>query len=212
MHIAEGLTSAQIKACLLADNRTAEASERDKELPGLEPGELAEQGFDLYLTGFEAQELEKLLAGIDEGGLTDDDDIPDAPETPASKPGDVWVLGTHRLICGDSTNAAVPDTLLDGQLVDMVFTDPPCNVNYGVTVKDKIRAKGGPRMGLAQGGHAGIKPGRKILNDNIGNGFETFLKGSCANMLRVTKGALYICMSSGELDTLQSAFRSSGGK
>jgi len=82
----------------------------------------------------------------------------------------------------------------------MVFTDPPYNVNYGDTAKDKIRAKGG------------AKAGRKIMNDNLGNEFEAFLTDACANMLRVTKGALYICMSSSELDTLQSAFRSSGGK
>ena len=200
VHSATGLTATQVKAYRLADNRTAQEAEWDDELLGLELGELAEQGFDLDLTGFDGDELEKLLAEIDEGGLTDDDDVPEAPETPVSKPGDVWVLGNHRLICGDSTDAAVLDTLLDGQLVDIVFTDPPYNVNYGDTAKDKIRAKGG------------AKAGRKIMNDNLGNEFEAFLTDTCANMLRVTKGALYICMSSSELDTLQSAFRSSGGK
>ncbi len=200
VHIATGLTNTQIKAYRLADNRTAQEAEWDEELLGLELGELAEQGFDLDLTGFDGDELEKLLSEIDEGGLTDDDNVPVLPETPVSKTGDVWVLGNHRLICGDSTEAAVLDTLLDGQLVDMVFTDPPYNVNYGDTAKDKIRAKGG------------AKAGRKIMNDNLGNEFEAFLTDACANMLRVTKGALYICMSSSELDTLQSAFRSSGGK
>lgn len=200
VHTATGLTATQVKAYRLADNRTAQEAEWDDELLGLELGELAEQGFDLDLTGFDGDELEKLLAEIDEGGLTDDDDVPEAPETPVSKPGDVWVLGNHRVICGDSTDTAVLDTLLDGQLVDMVFTDPPYNVNYGDTAKDKIRAKGG------------AKAGRKIMNDNLGNEFEAFLTDACANMLRVTKGALYICMSSSELDTLQSAFRASGGK
>ena len=200
VHIATGLTNTQIKAYRLADNRTAQEAEWDEELLGLELGELAEQGFDLDLTGFDGDELEKLLSEIDEGGLTDDDDVPELPETPVSKTGDVWVLGNHRLICGDSTETAVLDTLLDGQLVDMVFTDPPYNVNYGDTAKDKIRAKGG------------AKAGRKIMNDNLGNEFEAFLTDACTNMLRVTKGALYICMSSSELDTLQSAFRASGGK
>jgi DNA modification methylase len=200
VHIATGLTNTQIKAYRLADNRTAQEAEWDEELLGLELGELAEQGFDLDLTGFDGDELEKLLSEIDEGGLTDDDDVPELPETPVSKNGDVWVLGNHCLICGDSTDAAVLDTLLDGQLVDMVFTDPPYNVNYGDTAKDKIRAKGG------------AKASRKIMNDNLGNEFEAFLTDACANMLRVTKGALYICMSSSELDTLQSAFRASGGK
>ena len=200
IHIASGLSPAQVKAYRLADNRTGQEAEWDDELLAIELGELAEDGFDLDLTGFDGDELENLLAEIGEAGLTDDDEVPEAPEIPATKSGDIWVLGDHRLICGDSTDESVLDALLDDHLVDMVFTDPPYNVNYGDTAKDKVRAK------------SGAKAGRKIMNDNLGGEFEAFLAKACANMLRVTKGALYICMSSSELDTLQSAFRSSGGK
>jgi DNA modification methylase len=80
----------------------------------------------------------------------------------------------------------------------MVFTDPPYNVNYGATMKDKLRGRKG-------------KVPRKIANDNLGDGFEQFLREACTNILTVTKGAVYICMSSSELHTLQKAFREAGG-
>jgi DNA modification methylase len=92
------------------------------------------------------------------------------------------------------------EKVMDGVLADMVFTDPPYNVDYGNTAKDKIRAKGGK------------KAGRTIMNDNLGEGFEQFLYDACVNLLSVCKGAVYVCMSSSELDTLQSAFRKAGGK
>jgi len=85
---------------------------------------------------------------------------------------------------------------MDGNLADMVFTDPPYNVDYGNTAKDKIRKKAS----------------RTIMNDNLGKGFEQFLYDACVNLLSVCKGAVYVCMSSSELDTLQSAFRKAGGK
>lgn len=91
-------------------------------------------------------------------------------------------------------------TLMAGELADMVFTDPPYNVNYGETAKDKLRAKGG------------AKAGRTMMNDNLGDDFEGFLTAACKTMLAYTKGAVYICMSSSELDTLQQAFRNAGGK
>jgi DNA modification methylase len=87
------------------------------------------------------------------------------------------------------------ERVLDGRLADMTFTDPPYNVDYANTPKDKLRGKHRP-----------------ILNDNLGSGFEAFLHDACANLLAVTKGALYVCMSSSELDTLQKAFRAAGGK
>jgi DNA modification methylase len=105
------------------------------------------------------------------------------------------LLGEHRLLCGDATAAADMERVLNGQLVDMTFTDPPYNVDYGSSAKDKVR---------------GNK--RKILNDNLGTGFEAFLQDACANILGVTKGAVYVCMSSSELHTLQRAFTASGGK
>jgi DNA modification methylase len=86
------------------------------------------------------------------------------------------------------------EKVLAGGLADMVFTDPPYNVNYGATMKDKLRKKS-----------------RKIANDNLGDGFEQFLRDSCTNLLAVTKGAIYICMSSSEIHTLQRVFREAGG-
>lgn len=199
-HIATGLTPAQVKAYRLADNRIAQEAEWDDALLALEISDLSELGFDLDLTGFDSAELDQLLSDLDDEGLTDEDAVPEVPDDPITKAGDIWVLGDHKLICGDSTDEATLDKLMDGHLVDMVFTDPPYNVNYGATAKDKMRAKGGS------------KAGRKILNDNLGDDFEAFLSAACANMLRLCKGGIYICMSSSELDTLQSAFRSAGGK
>ena len=86
------------------------------------------------------------------------------------------------------------EKVLAGGLADMVFTDPPYNVNYGATMKDKLRKKN-----------------RKIANDNLGDGFEQFLRDACTNLLAVTKGAIYICMSSSEMHTLQRVFREAGG-
>ena len=87
------------------------------------------------------------------------------------------------------------ERVLGGQLADMTWTDPPYNVNYGSSPKDKLR---------------GNK--RKILNDDLGSGFEAFLQDACTNILSVTKGAVYVCMSSSELHTLQRAFTAAGGK
>ncbi len=195
VHVATGLTQAQVKAYRLADNRTHEDAEWDEELLAIELGELDELGFDLDLTGFEAIELDKLLDGESMAGLTDDDDIPEAPENPVSKEGDVWLLGDHRLICGDSTKAKTIEKLMGEDLADMVFTDPPYNVDYGQTMKDSVR---------------GTK--RKIKNDNLGADFQKFLTAACSEMVKVCKGALYICMSSSELHTLQRAFTDAGGK
>lgn len=198
IHIAEGLTEAQVKAYRIADNRTHEEAQWDDELLALELGDLENNGFDLELTGFDPDELDKLLLNETEG-LTDDDTIPEVPEVAVTKAGDIWILGEHRLLCADSTDAKSIELLLDGSLVDMVFTDPPYNVNYGNSAKDKIREK------------AGAKAGRKILNDNLGDDFEKFLTDACTQMVKVCKGAIYICMSSSELHTLQKSFADSGG-
>ncbi len=195
VHVATGLTPAQIKAYRLADNRTHEDAEWDEELLAIELGELNDLGFDLDLTGFDAIELEELLDGAAMDGLTEDDAIPEAPEVPISQEGDIWLLGDHKLICGDSTKAKTMKALMGDELADMVFTDPPYNVDYGQTMKDSVR---------------GTK--RKIKNDNLGADFKKFLTDACTEMVKVCKGALYICMSSSELHTLHSAFADAGGK
>ena len=106
VHVADNLTPAQVKAYRLLDNRSHEEGTWDLELLGAELADLQASDLDLMLTGFDQDEIAKLLAeqSVMEG-LTDDDDVPDTPEDPVTKPGDVWILGRHRLLCGDSTNA-----------------------------------------------------------------------------------------------------------
>jgi DNA modification methylase len=146
--------------------------------------------------GFSDEEIDKLLNGDEQSdGLTDEDAVPETPVEPTSKPGDLWILGNHRLLCGDSTVLTDVERLMDGQLADMAFTDPPYNVDYGNSAKDKMRGKD-----------------RRILNDALGDGFYQFLYDACVNLLVVTKGACYVCMSSSELHTLQKAWLDAGGK
>jgi DNA modification methylase len=194
--LADDLTPAQIKAFRLLANRSATWAEWDDELLGLELAELQDTGFDLELTGFSEDEWEKLIAGDgDDEGLTDDHAVPEVAEMAISQSGDVWLLGEHKLLCGDATKAEDYKALLGDELADMTVTDPPYGVNYSNSAKDKMRGTNRP-----------------ILNDNLGSEFAPFLLATCQNILAVTKGAVYIAMSSSELDTLQSAFRAAGGK
>ena len=191
--IADDLTAAQIKAFRIADNRTHEESEWIDDLLALELMEIRDLGYDLEITGFDPDELDKLLAG-DSDGLTDEDAVPEVEEKAITQPGDIWVCGNHRLLCGDSNDMKAVEQLMDGALADMVFTDPPYNVNYGASMKDKVRGNN-----------------RIIKNDNLGADFYGFLHASCSNLLEICKGAAYICMSSSELHTLQKAFTEAGG-
>lgn len=125
-----GMTENQKKAYIIADNKLALNSGWDVELLGLELGALQEDGFDLSLVGFDANELATLLnPGIIEG-LTDEDAVPDAPDEPKTQLGDIYELGNHRLMCGDSTSIDAVKQLMNGNKVDMVFTDPPYNVAF----------------------------------------------------------------------------------
>lgn len=127
VHIADNLTDAQKRAYRIADNRVSEDAEWDIDLLKIELSDL--EDFDLDLLGFEDDELSDLLAEPVEG-LTDEDQVPEPPENPVTELGDVWILGNHRLMCGDSTSIDAVDNLMDGQKADMVFTDPPYNVDY----------------------------------------------------------------------------------
>ena len=195
--VLDHLTPTQRRALVIADNRIAENAGWDDELLRVELEALQDEGFDLDLTGFNADALADLLTGDepDGEGETDDDAVPEVSETPVSRPGDVWLLGGHRLLCGDATVAASYRTLLDGEPVDMVFTDPPYNVNYANSAKDKMRGKD-----------------RAILNDNLGDGFYDFLLAALTPTIAHCRGGIYVAMSSSELDVLQAAFRAAGGK
>lgn len=189
------LTEAQRRALVIADNKIAENAGWNDELLKLELEELGDLGFDLDVIGFSDEELDELLGNDEQPGETDEDDIPEVEDEPVSRHGDVWILGDHRLLCGDSTSKQDLEKLMSGELADMAFTDPPYNVDYGNNAKDKMRGKD-----------------RRIINDNLGDDFYQFLKDALTNLLSVTKGACYIAMSSSELDTLQKAFRDAGGK
>ena len=131
-----GLTEAQRKAYVIADNQLALNAGWDLDTLKVELDRLTELDFDVDLLGFDDDFLSSLLdEPVD--GLTDEDAVPDAPENPVTVEGDVWVLGNHRLMCGDSTSIDAVDKLMDGQKADMVFTDPP----YGVSYQSNMRTK-----------------------------------------------------------------------
>jgi DNA modification methylase len=189
VHVADNLTPAQVRSYRLLDNRSHEESSWDEELLVLELLDLRELGVELDLTGFDTDEIKELLGRDDREGLTDEDAVPEVPQTAVSVPGDLWVLGEHRLLCGDATQAASYETVLAGEVAHLTFTDPPYSVAYQGKTERKL----------------------KMRNDNLGAGFEPFLHKACENVLAFTRGAVYICMSSSELDTLQRVFRASGG-
>ncbi len=188
------LTDVQRRALTLADNQLAANAGWDEALLAAELRALNADGFDLDLLGFDPDDLTTWLDDEVSSGA-DPDAAPEVRPEVISQPGDLWVLGDHRVLCGDATDPAAYQALLGDSLADMVFTDPPYNVDYANTAKDKLRGKHRP-----------------ILNDDLGEGFGAFLQSALAAMLDVTKGALYVAMSSSELDTLQAAFRAAGGR
>lgn len=131
------LTAAQKRAYIIADNRLALDAGWDDEMLRVEFGDLEAEGFDLTLTGFTLDEINALQIEEIEEGLTDEDAVPEVPETPVTVEGDVWTLGRHRLMCGDSTSIDAAERLMGGKKADMVNTDPP----YGVSYQSNMRAK-----------------------------------------------------------------------
>jgi DNA modification methylase len=133
VHVAKGLSEAQARAFRIMDNRSGETAEWDTALLGLELGDLLEADFDLSLTGFTDDELSNLMDGLSEedtAAREGEDEVPETPEDPVSRPGDLWVLGNHRLICGDSTDADVVGRLLGDVRPLLMVTDPPYGVDY----------------------------------------------------------------------------------
>jgi site-specific DNA-methyltransferase (adenine-specific) len=117
------------KAYRIADNKTNEYSDWDMGLLIQEFTDLLDNNYDLELTGFDADELEKLIVGEKEG-LTDEDAVPETPEEPKAQLGDIYKLGEHRLMCGDSVNITDVEKLINGERIEMMFTDPPYNVAF----------------------------------------------------------------------------------
>jgi DNA modification methylase len=173
----------------------------DRELLARLLGELNEvPEIDLTLSGFGDDELRDLLKSLDARerrerteGFDLEEAIKAAQRAPVAKPGDFWLLGDNKIMCGDATARESVQRLIGESRAGMAFTDPPYNVDYG-------NHGGAPRTNR-----------RSIANDNLGTGFEPFLEKACRNILEYTDGAVYICMSSSELHTLQRAFVSAGG-
>tara|TARA_S200002703_G_scaffold159825_1_gene174939 strand:+ start:592 stop:1839 length:1248 start_codon:yes stop_codon:yes gene_type:complete len=168
---ARHLTKAQRKAYVIADNRLALDAGWDNDLLKVELQELDSDGFDLALTGFDVGEIDVFLQPDEVEGLTDEDAVPEAPEQPVTVEGDVWLLGRHRLMCGDSTSIEQMEKLCESRLVDMWLTDPPYNVAYEGKTKDAL----------------------KIQNDKMGDdGFRQFLRDAYVSADAVMKaGAVF---------------------
>ncbi|WP_439549073.1 site-specific DNA-methyltransferase [Falsiroseomonas sp.] len=186
------LSPAQARALRLTDNQIALNSGWDEALLAAEIARIRDEAVvDLDVLGFSGMELDRLLAAADAGLDDDADDAPPPPVLPVSRTGDLWRCGEHRLLCGDATKIEdVQRALGAGHLADMGFVDPPYNVAY-------------------EGGTAAKMT---IANDALGGGFPEFLRPALANLLSVTKGACYVCMSSSEWPTLHRVWQEAGGK
>ena len=140
VHVARGLTPEQVKAYRIADNQSALLAEWNYDLLPIELSELQAAYYDLGLLGFDQDELAKLLSGELQEGLTDPDDVPEPPDEAITQPGDLWILGDHRLLCGDSSKPKDVDRLLDGEVIHLVNTDPPYNVKVEPRSSNAIAA------------------------------------------------------------------------
>jgi DNA modification methylase len=193
VHVAVGLSPAQAKAYRLADNQTARLSEWDYDLLPGELAELQQMDFDLDLTGFSADELTKLLGGDQSEGLTDPDAVPEPPDEAITRPGDLWILGEHRLLCGDSSDAADVDRLLGGAAIHLVNTDPPYNVKVEPRSNNAIAAglssfeapERRTERAKAAGGKLRAKD-RPLANDHVSDQeFDRLLAAWFGNIARV---------------------------
>jgi DNA modification methylase len=185
------LTEAQKKAYVIADNKLALNAGWDDEMLALELGDLKELDFDLSLTGFDDDELNKLLAEAVNEGLVDEDEVPMPPDEPISKLGDVWQLGSHRVMCADSTSIDAVDKLMEGQKADMVFTDPPYGMSYGGG-----RAKGDNVSFKNRSG--GIKAHGMIKGDDLeGESLINLVRDAIGTCIASSKqgAAYYICFT-----------------
>lgn len=174
-----GLSEAQKKAYVIADNKLALNAGWDTTALTAELERLQELDFNLDLTGFDADELAQLLQPEQVEGLTDEDNVPEVPETPKTVEGDIWVLGRHRVMCRDSTSIDAVEKLMDGKRADMVFTDPPYGVDY-------------------QG-----------INNDDRDGLDELLRGAFSSYLATSKSgaSVYVFHSDKCADIFHSVFR-----
>jgi DNA modification methylase len=190
--VLDHLTESQKRAYVIADNRLAENAGWDDELLRLELAALDEENFNVHVTGFEDEDLARLLAQQEASdGLTDEDAVPELAQIQVTVPGDVWVLGDHRVLCGDATLRADVEHLMASQSVDLIFTDPPYNVDYEGYTKQRLKIRG-DRMTAEQ--------------------FRQFLAATFASYRQIVKpgASLYICHSSQWQREFQDALEASG--
>ena len=194
------LTKDERLALLIADNKIADNAGWDDELLQQAMEELHKDNFDLEALGFSNKELEKIKESFEseKQAAEIEDVVPDVePEQTVSKVGDLWQLGEHKLLCGDSCLPENYEKLMGNEKATMVFTDPPYNVAYDEGFRNNSEKSNSPRL---------------IKNDNLGDEFQGFLTRALTNIVKYTTGSLYICMGGSELHTLYHAFEDAGGK
>jgi DNA modification methylase len=190
--VLDHLTEVQKRAYIIADNKLAESAGWDDELLQIELTALQEQNFDVHLLGFDDEELARLLADQEAAeGLTDEDAVPEITKTPVSALGDLWILGDHRVVCGDATVREHVEHLMGSEKADLIFTDPPYNVDYEGYTEDKLKIKG-DRMTAEQ--------------------FQSFLKDTFTSYRAIVKAgaSMYVCHSSSWQREFQNALESGG--
>jgi len=190
--VLDHLSEAQKRAYIIADNKLAENAGWDDELLRSELAALQEEDFDVCLLGFEDDDLARLLAAQDATeGLTDEDAVPALTETPVSRMGDLWSLGNHRLLVGDATSHEDVVRLMAGETADLVFTDPPYNVDYEGYTEQRLKIKG-DRMSDTD--------------------FKRFLEAAFRSCRTAVKpgASLYVCHSSSWQREFQNALESAG--
>jgi DNA modification methylase len=190
--VLDHLTEKQKRAYVIADNQLALNAGWDEDLLRLELATLAGEEFDISLIGFDDVELARLLAAQDAAeGLTDADAVPELPQTPVSTIGDLWILGNHKLLVGDATNGADVARLMADDAADLIFTDPPYNVDYEGYTQERLKIKG-DRMSDAE--------------------FKQFLEAAFRSCRAVVKpgASLYVCHSSSWQREFQNALEAAG--
>lgn len=190
--VLDHLTEAQKRAYVIADNQLALNAGWDEELLRVELAALRAVEFNIDLIGFDAEELARLLAAEDASeGLTDEDCVPELQESPISATGDLWILGNHRLLVGDTTNCADVAKLMDNESADLIFSDPPYNVDYEGYTEERLKIKG-DRMTAAD--------------------FKTFLAASFRSFRASVKpgASVYVCHSSSWQREFQDALETAG--
>ena len=186
------LSEEQKRAYLIADNRLALDAGWDDDLLREELEALRAGGFELGLTGFDDEELAALLEGQPEGSAEEEDVVPEVLEEATSRLGDLWLLGRHRLLCGDALDPEQVDALMGGDRARMVFTDPPWNVAIGSNRPPATRRAG-------------------IANDDMPQAeFDVFLDRAAASIARVVSGDVFVVMSSSQWPSVDAALRAAG--